>query len=153
MTAATLHLESILDAIGSLSVSGLTVYDTDTIPDNLDQRLSHLVPRLGDEGFLTDFAIQRQTTGGLSTAALDATYTLHYLFYYKPVGVERGLKNIYPGMVGMAVDILEGLAATAELSGAVRFTPALGLFGTNTGPSDDEWHGCEVTIDVLEFIR
>jgi hypothetical protein len=148
----TLHITDIITAISGISVSGLVVADLDEIPASADVRTSLLVPSPGEPSFVSNFALERVTTG-MSLAGMDATYTLNYKFLYLPVGATRGLYDLYPGMVAMAADIIEAIANLTTLNGAVTWKPLLGEFVVITDPTGTDWDGCLITIEVLDFIQ
>ena len=42
-------------------------------------------------------------------AAKNATYRINYKLLYKPVGTGRGIKDVYPGLAALAVDVVEAI--------------------------------------------
>ena len=146
----TLHLESAITAVSGLSVTGLTICDLDDIPNAADVRLSYLMP---DQGLVTDFALERVTMGSMHLVGMDATYTLNYRLLYKPVGSERGLANIAPGLAALAVDVIEAILNASALTGLVKWTPSLADFGIYSDPSENGWYGCRVLIECLDFVQ
>ncbi len=148
----TLHLETVITAIATLSVSGVTVCDLGDIPESPAPRTTYLIPSPSEPSFVTDFVVTRQSFG-MSTAATDANYTLNYKYLYARVGSERGLSKIYPGMVGKAVDIIEAILSLTGISGSVTWKPALGDFFVIDDPAGNSWHGCMIAIDIHEFVQ
>ena len=77
----------------------------------------------------------------------------NYRLFYKPVGSERGLRDVYPTLVAKVLLFVEAVIAD-ELTGAVDVTfGGITGFGIVPDPSDNLFWGCDIQINVLEFIN
>ncbi len=148
----TLHVRDVLTDLATIAVTGLTVCDIDEIPDAADERRSYFIPSPSAPSFVTDFSITH-VTYGQSTAAQDARYTLNYKLLYKPVGEGRGIKDVTPGLMNMAADIVEAIQNKVTVNGAVTWKARLGEAVLVTDPIGTTWDGWAISVEVLDFIQ
>lgn len=151
--AATLHIADCITAIDGIAITDVIVCDLDEIPDEVDTRTAYLIPSPMEPGLISDFQLQRMTLGSLNNVAMNATYTLNYLLYYRPVGLGRGLRDIYPGFVETIEDTLEAILATADLNGIECFTPRIGQIAQLNDGIGKPWYACMIHIDVTDFVQ
>jgi hypothetical protein len=143
---------TLADSISKLSVSNISIKDLDEIKDELLERDGCVVMPAPD--FISNPKIQRDTFGSGSGAKWTFSYTLTYRLFYKPVQDERELKRIYPTMVARACAFVDAVVANDNLSGAedIEFG-GFGAFGVVEDPSGAMYFGCDVLINVQEFIN
>lgn len=147
-----LSLTTITNSISRLSVPGLTILDVDEIPAVVDMRTSCMMP-LPD--FLTDFEMTRDSYGGGSTADMTVGYTLHYRLFYRPVGTGRIVTiEAAAGLLEMVGKILDAVLAIDTIDGVEDITPQdVTNMGIVNDPSDNQWHGCDFSFRVMEFVN
>ena len=148
-----LTLETVTNSIAALVVTGVKMCDIDEIPSPADMdRTPHFYPEPG--GFVNSLTVTRDSFGAPSCADKHVTYTLRYVFAYQPSGSERALKDQYPLMVGLALDILDALIANDDLTGAIDMTPSgAGGWGLVMAPDGRYFCGCIINLTVMEFIN
>ena len=145
-----LAIATVVDNISKLSVSGLVIKDMDEIPGSVDARQPTLIP-LPD--FLTDYAMERDSFGGGSTAKMTVNYTLNYRLCYAPVGAGRPLEW-FDNMVSMVGLIMDAVMAVDTLGGTVDIVPAgVRNMGIVNDPGDAGFYGCDLAFKVEEFVN
>ena len=97
----TLAIKAVTDFIAGLTVRGAEIRDIDNIPEALSARMPVIFPR--PDGFVSNFAMVRDSYGGGGTAQMTVTYQLTYRLCYAPISVDRGLFAIYEGMVDVCL--------------------------------------------------
>ena len=148
----TLNLRTITAAVKALTITGVTIYDVDEIPQALnDPGLHYLYPR--PDGFFPAGLQVTVDSFGVNTGAFKTlNYQLRYTFAYRPIGDGlAGLFEYYPSMVDMALLIINTLMENDNLSGAIDIQPGLGAFGIVYDAAGNAWHGCDILINVHEF--
>lgn len=147
-----LNTVTVADSIAGLSVSGVTLKDLDEIPNGVLARDCPLILPAPD--FIQIAEITRDTYGSGSDAKWTFEYTLNYRLFYAPVGTERTLGNIYPGLVAKAMLFADAVIANDDLTGATdsNFGGLSGL-GVVTDPSDELFWGCDIQINITEFVN
>lgn len=143
-----LAIETICTAIAGMTVSGVTVYDIDTFPNEVkDRDDAVLMPK--PDGFVTNFVITRDSFGGLKTV----DYDLHYMLYFGAVGQGRGLAEKWSQMAVKLFAVLDAIIANDALTGTIEFTPQDVInIGPVVDPSGHVLHGAEIICSVKEFI-
>ena len=142
---------TVADSISKLTVSGVTIKDLDEIQDKVLARDCPLVLPAPD--FMQVAEATRESVGTGAAAKWNFNYTLNYRLFYKPVGSERGLRDIYPTLVAKVLLFVEAVIAD-ELTGAVDVTfGGITGFGVVPDPSENLFWGCDIQINVLEFIN
>lgn len=147
-----LHISEILDAIAALTVTGLTIKDADQIPVEMTQRdCPVMFPRPDD--FITDFRSERQSFGPAASAARDVTYTLNFILAYEPVGKGRGIFEPYKNMLILAYKVIDAIHADDDLSYGLDVTARIGSVGVVSSPGGAQYHGCVISLDILELVN
>ena len=148
----SLQISTITAAIAGLTVTGVTILDTDEIPFEVGLRQSVLFPE--PVNFVTDFTVTRDSMGIASQARKTVTYTLNYTFAHSQVGTGRGLADLYGDMVSTAYAIVDAIIALDTVSGAVGIDdPTINQFGVVVDPSGVSYHGCKIAVRVTEFVN
>ena len=148
----TIHIADVITAISNLSITGVVICDLNEIPDGVDARQSYLIPSTSEPPYVNNASIERVTFGH-SVAGQNMTYTLNYTLLYKPVGTGRGVKDVWPQSLALAVDVIEAIQNTTTLNGAVTWKAQLGSPVIVTDPSQTAWDGWTLSIEVLDFIQ
>lgn len=148
----TLAIATICDSIAALSVTGLTICDYDAIPTRADARGHYLYPN--PINFVTNFRVEWDSFGTDALAKKTVRYTLNYVFNYAPIGEGRAFKlDYYDDMTVMAFAIMDAIIANSSLSGNVDNLPSFGTFGLVYDLAGLPCYGCDVRIDIMEFVN
>jgi len=144
---------TIADSISKLSITGINIRDLDKIPAVVRNRdCPILYPR--PDGFISGFEPDRITTGDGSSAKMDVRYTLTYTFLESPIGSDRGLFGVYPSFVANVAKILDAILLNDKITGAVDIRAVdVGAFGPVADPAGNAFHGCDIAIEILEFVN
>lgn len=149
----TIALKTVTDSISKLAVAGLVIKDMDEVPAEVGTRQPMLIPGYP---FVTEVELVRDSTGGGSCAKMTLTYTLNYLFCYKPAGAGRNnTLEYYSPMAEMATAILDAIIAIDTIDGAIDVVPlpltAIGVVISD--PAGAEYIGANIGIRVTEFVN
>jgi len=143
------------------SIAGLTIDDSTNGNINI-RDLDQIIENVGSRDcpilfpnpnlFVSDITPERQAQGSGVTGIWNVTYTLNYVYMHAPIGTTRGLYDVYQGMVTNVMNIVDKILVSDALTGAIDLTLAnISTFGIVTGPGGGEFHGCEISFDILEF--
>ena len=148
-----LAIATICESIAALDVEGVKMRDLDEIPEEVLARECPVIfPR--PDGFISSFAVERDSFGGGSTAKMTATYVLTYRFLQAPVASGRGLFEVYNKMVINAFAFLDAVIAVDVMSGLIDIQVNNTLnFGPVSDPAGNIFHGCDIELQVMEFIN
>ena len=149
----TLAIATIVSNIAALSVSGVTIKDMDSIPEQVLARdCPIMIPEPVD--FVSDFEVERNTYGSAAQSKKTVRYTLNYSFLYQTVGATRTGLDIYGDMVDKAFAIFDAIISNDDLGSTVEFTPFDTVsFGVVLDPSGNTFLGCRILVRVTEFIN
>lgn len=148
--SATVDFDTVTNSIASLSITDVTILDTDQIPDSLGLDSHILAPM--PQGFITGVTVTRDE---LSGQKLRLSYTLTYRYYHsKMAGGLGGLFGTYAGMVDKAAAILLAFSSDATLTGALdNDLPTLGEFGPVSDPAGNGYHGFDITLRITQLLE
>jgi len=140
------------DSISKLSVSGVTIKDLDEIPNGILSRDCPVI--LPAPNFLEVASIERDNLGSGTAAMWTFSYTLNYRLFYKQAGTERNIGSIYPTLIAKAMLFVDAIVANDNLTGVLdaEFGGISGL-GIVPDPSDKNFWGCDIQINIKEFIN
>lgn len=143
---------TVADSISKLSVSGVTIKDLDEIPNGVLSRDCPLILPAPD--FIQVAEVERDTFGSGSGAKWTFSYALNYRLFYKPVGTERNIGVIYPELVTKSMLFVDAVIANDDLTGATdtNFGSVSG-FGIVPDPDDSLFWGCDIQINITEFVN
>lgn len=146
-----LALSTITDSISKLSVTGLTIYDIDEIPEAAERDVPCMYPEGID--FITNMTTSTAAFGLGAGSRWDIEYDLNYTLLYAPAGSGRGYEQFAPMMV-LAFKVVDAILAIATISGAVtlRFN---GMSGSPivSDPAGNSFWGVRLSFHVLEFVN
>ena len=147
-----LALVDICDSISNLSVVGVTIGDIDNIPPDVSQvRRQYLFPE--PDGFITDFAAQRDSFGPNNIALQTVTYTLNYTYCHCPLGTGRTGLDEYDGMLTKVGLIIDAILDNVITTGVDVYFPEIVEFGSVPDPSGNVYLGCRLAIQIKEFVH
>lgn len=150
--AVTVNIAAVLNAIAALSVTGVDILDTDEIPESADG-IRQPVIYANPDGLITDFVYTRQSFGAGGMEKADIEYTLSFRLCHTPVGSGRGLMDIYPDVVTVAVAFMEAIMTNDSLTGAIDVQFAgITRFGIVLDPSDKVYEGADFAIRIKEYV-
>jgi len=149
-----LSIQTVTNSIAALSVSGVTLYDIDEIPaEGKSRDVPMIIPR--PDGFISNFLYERKSFGPETVAAIDISYTLTYRLLHSKIGSGRsGLFDTYADMVAKVSLFLDAIIASDTITGAVDVQPfSIGEFGPVADPMGEAFHGCDIGINILEYVN
>jgi hypothetical protein len=148
--STTVNFTTVTNAIAALSITGVTILNTDQIPDSVGLDFAVLAPMPKD--FLTNVTVTRDE---LSAQLLTLRYTLTYRYYHCKIGGGLGgLFSTYQGMLTNAALILKAFSSDKTLTGALdNDTPAITNIGPVSDPANNGFHGFDVTLRIMQFLE
>jgi hypothetical protein len=147
-----LQVVTVATSISDLSVSGVTIKDLDEIPNEVYTRDCPIV--LPSPDFITNMRLRRESQGSGSVALWQIKYNLTYRLFYGEVGTGRILGDNYSGLVAKAMLFVDAVIANSELTGSIDSTLFdISFPGVVTDPADNNYFGCEIIFEILEFIN
>jgi len=142
-----LSVSTVTNSIAALSVSGVTIKDVDEMLDEVIVRESGTL-MLAPE-FFRDPVVERMD---ISKQKTNVSYTLVYRFFYLPVGAERGLSEIFQGLVDTTMLICDAIIANHAITGCIDMElEGVGAFGIVTDPTETEFFGTDISVRILEY--
>ncbi len=148
-----LNISTIATNIAALEVSGVTIKDITGIKDKFTKRDCPVVYPNPD-GFVSDFNVVRDSFGDPSQAKKTVTYTLTYRFLQAPLGSGRINFAVYSDFITKAYAFIDAIIANDDISGAVDLEISDALnFGPVADPSGNTFHGCDIALNVKEFVN
>ena len=143
------EIVTVAGSIAALTIPGVNVDDLGQVADAVEARRCPLLrpfPQAGIElSSLTDASF------GSTSAKKDLTYSITYAFFYGPVGDERGLEQIMPGLWAGLSRVLTVLRDNDTLAGCADIRPAkVSQAGPIADPAGNQFHGALITLTVLE---
>ena len=143
----TINFTTVTDSIAALSISGVTVKDSDQIPQAIGAGYKVLCPR--PDNFITGLSI---TPDEVSKQLLRLRYTLNYQYFHSRIGAK--LFDSYSAMLGKLALILVAFANDATLSGAIdNGAPSVGRLGPTMDAAGNKYHGCELSMQITQFLE
>ena len=149
-----LQIGTVVTAIAALVVDGVEIQDMDEIPTEVNSRdKPTIIPK--PDGFVSGFVPERMSFGSGDVAKINVSYVLTYRMLHSKVGTGRsGLFATYADMVTKTFLFLDAIIANDALGGAVDIEAgAVPEFGPVVDPSANVFHGCDISINVLEYVN
>lgn len=143
-----LALTTITNSIAALTVTGLTIYDIDEIPEAALRDVPCMYPEPVE--FLTNFEAEMASFQGCKwNVGYDMTYTL----LYAPVGSGRGME-LFSSTVALAFLVVDAVTAIQSVTGAVTLKfVSISTPGPITDPAGNSYFGVRITFRALEFVN
>ena len=149
-----LQIATVADSISKLSVAGATLKDIDELPKKGTVRNTPvIIPK--PNGFLSNFKPERDSFGPGTTAKITVTYTLTYRLLHSEIGTGRtGIFSTYAAMVAITSLFLDAIIANDTVTGAVDLEAAdVTEFGPVADPMGKMFHGCDIAINIMEYVN
>jgi len=144
----TFDILTVADSISKLSISGVVIKDADQLTDALGLEFAVLSPR--PDQFITGLSIR---PAEISERNMDVRYTLNYTYFHCKIGTGNLFAN-YSNMLTNLALIIKALADDATLAGSINSgNIRISQIGPVQDPSGNYYHGCGVSIDVLQFLE
>ena len=149
---AGIKIANVIAGIAQLEPSGVTILGTDKIPNEWNGRNPIMFP--DPSGPISNLIIDPQTLCDSATATkANVTYTLNYVYLHSPVGSGRGIYTEVPALITNMVAIVAAICAKFSIdSYAVDMKPRIpGEVGVLEDPAGNQFWGCRLALDILEF--
>jgi len=143
---------TVADSIADISISGVTVKNTSNIPQSGQLVLPILFPQ--PSGFVSDIVVENQSVGPNTSAAIDFSYTLHYVFLFQELGSGVSQLDPYQPLLEKLELILEAILENDAVTALVdmRLNGVDGL-GQVEGPDGVQYWGALFSLRCLEFAQ
>ena len=158
------ELSTVTAYIAALSINGktpsgstkaVTIRDLSMLRGTEDTRACPILYPDPTQLFVSNGSVERNSFGLGATAKQTINYSLRYRLLYAPVGMERDILSVFPNFIFTFAAILTALVANdAPTGNSVDFRlSSWTQGGTVQDASGAQFHGCDLTIDVQEFIN
>jgi hypothetical protein len=148
----TIALPTVCTSIAALSISGVSVRNTNNIPQSADFLGPFLAPQAVN--FITNLTPARMSFGSNGVAAMDLSYDLNYVFVYAPQGGGLSEYDGYTALITAFLAVLTVIFNNDKITGLVDLTintpPQI---GTVEDPAGNQYWGALFTLHVLEQIQ
>jgi hypothetical protein len=148
-----LKLETLVDEIAAVTITGVRVRGMDNIPAEVGARDCPLLsPKPND--FVANLTITRDSFGTNDNADTKrtVTYDLRYVLFYTPIGAGRNLFDQYADFVHKAIAVQQAVAELESATdGVIDITCAPVVWGVVQDAAGNAFHGCEFSFNVTEF--
>lgn len=146
----SLLLPNITSAIAALSISGVTIKDTDQIVASWQSQPHVLYPN--PEGFITAFSLTYQSFTRGASSDVDIRYTLNYRYLGTAIGDGSQLMRGYDDMVTkVAAIVAKFIETTAPYDGKVDLTLGPISIGARSDPAGNMYHGADFALLIMEM--
>lgn len=143
---------TVATAVAGLSVTGVTVKDLTAVPEEVFDRDCPIVYP-NPANYISMDGVSRETLGGDSGALKEVRYTLHYTFLHHEAGAERGQKDAAQDSVSKLYAFLSAVIANSDTLAVINIVPDHGPLQVVQDPSGKDFHGCEVSLTVTEWLN
>jgi hypothetical protein len=155
------EIDTVATAIAGLTIAGVyggsaknvTIKDLTAVPEAVDARQC---PVFYPEpvGLVSNILVNYDSFGPGSGAKITVTYDLTYTLAFAKIGQERGLFTIEQEFIKTVKAILTAFITNDSLNGAVEIHPTgVSNFGPVADPSGATYHGCQMTLSIIEFVN
>jgi len=146
----TLSAVTVADSISKLVVTGVTILDIDEIPERADHGCPMVYPN--PDGFMSGFEVERMAMATGASNVWNISYSLTYRFLHSELGEGLGLFDVYDDMVDKVMDFIDKMLVSDAVTGCVDLeVEDISSFGPVSDPSGSMFHGCDITLRILEF--
>lgn len=147
-----LQIATITNSIAALSISGVTIKDKDELREGWTAYDCPLLTPLPNN-FISAFSVSPRNMGSGSGRMLDVSYTLTYRYFHAPVG-SGNLTKTWSDMVDKVFAILDAILANDKISGLIDMSlSSVSDFGVVVDGANNQYHGCDISLRVLEFVN
>lgn len=144
---------AIATEVAALSVTGLTIKDTTSIPQQVQPRDCPLLFPDPDQ-FVGASSVARRTFGGPAGAYWEEVLPLTWRYFHTETGAGRGIKDFFQAMLAKRDAIVTALMEGAyTTSGADIRGIGITQFGQVTDPSDAKFFGFLITVTFWQQVH
>lgn len=145
-----INFVAVANAIGNLSVSGITFRDIDQITASVLVAPATFAPKPG--GWITNMRVTTDSLGTGGAQKMTLNYTLNYTYYHCQIGSTLDFGS-YSAMVTNIAAILAVLLSNDVITGALDQTPKISDIGPVLDPAGNQYHGCVFSLDIEQFVE
>jgi len=149
-----LQITTVADSISALIIPRVQIMDLNEIPTAVTTRadLSIMMPL---PEYITEFDMKRDSFGGGSTAKMTVTYKLNYRFFLAEAGAYRNKRlDWMVDIVDRVAKIMDAILAIDVFAGCVDIEPGeISNMGVVNDPTEKEFYGCDISVEVKEFVN
>jgi len=142
---------TVVNSISQLSFPGINVKDLDRIPQDGSLVLPVFYPR--PDNFMTDWMPDTISVGTAAIAAINATYTLHYVFLFTDVGAGLSQLDVIPALGEAVKDILTIITENDVVTGLVDVKAVIESMGVLQDATGAEYWGALIALQCLEYVQ
>lgn len=147
-----LQIATITNSIAALSISGVTIKDKDELREGWTAYDCPLLTPLPNNFVSGISAIPRSMSSGAGRQ-LDVSYTLTYRYFHAPVG-SGNLAQTWSDMVDKVFAIFDAILANDKLNGLIDLSlSSVSEFGVVVDGANNQYHGCDIALRVMEFVN
>jgi len=148
----SLSFVTVADSIADLDITGVTIKSIDGIPQSGQLVLPILFPQ--PSGFIDGITVENQSFGPNTSAAINFSYTLHYVFLFSEMGGGVGQLDTYQPLNEKLELIWESIIESDTVTGLVdmKLNGVEGL-GQVEGPDGVQYWGALFSLRCLEFAQ
>lgn len=147
-----LQIQTITESIAALDVEGVSIRDMSSLKESFDSYdCPLLAPRPND--FVSAPSVSAANFGTGTSRKLDVSYTLTYRYFHAPIGT-GDLTDTWAAMVINLFKIFDAILINDALTGLIdlAFT-GISDFGSVGDGGNNQFHGCDITFRILEFVN
>jgi hypothetical protein len=150
--SAYLNVSAVTTALAAVSIPGVTIKTPANLPDNVTVRdCPMLAPA---PNYLSAITVEQASFGAPADMRGSFRYSLTYRYYHVPIGSARNLSEVYGALVDKVDAIISAAWDNSNLSGTVEMWPSgASAPGVVTDPAGNNFLGCDISFDVLVFVR
>lgn len=145
----SIKFKDVATAIAAFSVSGVTIQNLTTIPENTTLAGPTLFP---NSNFVTNMQVTRATFGTAGAERIDIEYDLNYIYTHCAIGSGVGSFAPYSAMIDKIILMQLAFMNNDNVRDGTSLTfGTIGNIGAVTDAAGNSYWGCSITAHVLEF--
>lgn len=147
-----LQVQLITESIAALDIEGVNIRDMNSLKESFDAYDCPLLsPRPND--FVSAPSVTAVNFGTGDSRKLDVSYTLTYRYFHAPIGT-GDLTDTWAAMVVNVFKIFDAILDNDALTGLIDLAlSGVSDFGVVVDGGNNQFHGCDITFRILEFVN
>lgn len=145
-----LALSSVTAAIAGLTITGVTVRDTDKIAASWQSVSNVLYPNPSQDGFITGFTMAYDLYVDDTLSPVQVSYTLHYRFLGSQIGDMTNFSTAYGGVATKLATIIPAMVGAAMAVADVTIELGEVTIGNKQDPAGNQYHGADFALNIVE---
>ncbi len=146
----TLQLATITSAIAGLTISGVTIKDTNLIAESWKSLPAVLYPNPNADGFITGFNIEYEKYISDLLSPITASYDLHYRYLDSQIGDMANFSAAYGQVATRLATILNALVEAANDVADIDIKVGEVSIGNKQDPAGNQYHGADFALNIVE---